>query len=499
MHKARSLFALSFACANAGCGTEVALAVYPVPADAGVPGLPEKPPQCGSTKLIDRLSYGAVPLPEAVRYKRTGYFFGLPQDDRIAFSMLNNHVGMVAWVNSSGTTVHVTFLAVGPDSISRVGADVPVDGTELSGLVALDDGFALLTRRPDIGEPIGPGMTQEQATFLVRWQNGGVTFAVPLTGTRSIVNVSDLALKRDFPNPVTGYPNPLSGRLAFNGSHFGAYFSVRGGVGDAHGLDSHADKFVEVDQSGQYVGGWRMGCRQSLGNRLVAEPSGFTAFCMSDGLIDTPGLRYVWGAGSSRRLASESVTREGAYVGGNFGSAVKIADGYVIAWASRGVTAGSSVESPIPSYDLHEPAAIILDNSGNLIFKDWPFLAPAPRPIRDAVNLHASPYGDKVLFVWETIDSPRFVASNGYSTGAYGGTHFRLMDTQGKPASDDEIMPTSIAPNGQDEIVQLPSGDLLWAYVPEVRDFQMPVTSMALPSLPPIYEIKFVRLRYCIP
>src|SRR5262245_19357368 len=144
MRKARYLAAVSCAIASAiaGCGTEVATAVYVPPPDAGA----GTPPQCPSTKIGDRLiHYGSVILDEPVRYKRTGYFFGLPQDDRIAFSVANNNVGMVAWVNAAGTTVRVTSLAIGADVISRIGADVPVEGTELSGLVALDDGFALLT------------------------------------------------------------------------------------------------------------------------------------------------------------------------------------------------------------------------------------------------------------------------------------------------------------------------------------------------------------------
>jgi hypothetical protein len=398
-------------------------------------------------------------------------------------------------VNGGGTTVYVTYLAVGPDSISRIGADIPVDGTELSGLVALNNGFALLTRRPDPGELIGPQMTQMQATFLVRWQDAREIFAAPLTGTTSIVSGPDTYMKRDFPNPISGFLNPLSGRLAFNGSYFGAYFSVRVPI---NGEYYHADKFVQVDLSGRDATGWRMGCRQSLGNRLVADPSGFVAFCMSDGTFDSPGLRIVSGSEDSRRLASESGS--GAYAAGNFGSAIKAPNGYLVAWASRGVALGSSVEAPEAYSDFHEPAVALLDNDRNLLSREWLSLAPSQKPIRDAVNVHAAPYGpDKTLIVWETIDTPQYRPSTGYSTGAYGGTHFRLVDAQGKVASEEEFTLESIAPNGQDEIVKFPNGDVGWAYVPEARDFQMPVASMQLPYLPAISEIKFVRLRYCTP
>src|SRR5436853_535796 len=106
MQKACYFVALSCAYASAACGTEVARAV-----DIAPPAVPEKPPQCPSAKITDRLKFSTVSLPEPVRYKRTGYFFGFPQDDRIAFSASNNAM-MVAWVNSSGTTVHVTPLGI---------------------------------------------------------------------------------------------------------------------------------------------------------------------------------------------------------------------------------------------------------------------------------------------------------------------------------------------------------------------------------------------------
>ena len=94
-----------------------------------------------------------------------------------------------------------------------------------------------------------------------------------------------------------------------------------------------------------------MGCRQHLGGPLVAEPTGFVAFCMSDGTIGDPGLNLVEGAWDATRLAYESapppdVTR--GYAGGNLGSAVKTADGYLVAWASRGVT-GTPVDTNSPT------------------------------------------------------------------------------------------------------------------------------------------------------
>jgi hypothetical protein len=388
--------------------------------------------------------------------------------------------------------VHVTQLT---PEFNRVGNDVLVDGTELSGLVALDDGFAVLTRRLDPGEPIG-NATPAQATHLVRWQNGRERFAVPLTGTKSIAVAPDNE-KRDF--PLTNPEIALSGRLAYNGLVYGAYFGVRGGSGDRYS-NLNSDKFVQVDDSGVFVGGFRSGCRQNLGVRLIPERDDFVAFCMSDGYWGTAGLHIALGSRSTTRLAPEAVSPSGGYLGGNLGSAVKVADGYLVAWASRLVEA---MDTESAYFDSHEPVLALLDKDRNLIPpRRWPFLPPdstPPRPTRDAVNVHAAAYGDRVLLVWETIDSPVFHPESGYSTGTYGGTHFRLVDGQGKSASEEETLFEARAPNGPDDIVQFPNGDLGWAYVPEERNFQTILAATTVPNLPMISDIRFVRLQYCTP
>jgi hypothetical protein len=71
----------------------------------------------------------------------------------------------------------------------------------------------------------------------------------------------------------------------------------------------------------------------------------------------------------------------------------------------------------------------------------------------------------------------------------------RLIDVNGNSASEDEVVPTSIAPNGPDEIVHFPNGDLGWAYVPEDRVF----TNITAPNVSALTEIRFVRLPYCTP
>ena len=483
MQKARYLVVVSCACASAACGTEVARAVD-IARDAGPTGIPVSPPVCNSNYVTDRIIRGEVTLPEPVSYRRAGYYYGHPQDDRIAFATTRNNGGLVAWLNSAGTHVHVT--AITPD-LQRDGDDVVVEGTEVSGLVAFDDGFALLTRRTDPGEPLGDAMTPVQAAYLVRWQNGAEAFAVPLTGTKSITNAPD-SEKRD-------YPTGLSGRLAFSGAQFGAYFTVRGAANDRY-VNLNSDKLVQVDETGLFAGGWRAACRQSLGTRLLAEMDRFVPFCISDGEVGTPGLYAALGTRSARRLATEVTYSSGNYATGNFGSAVPRPDGYLVAWASRGVSSNGNAAN-----NSHEPAVALVNPDLYLVADSvWPFQpVKGAEPAEDAVNVHAAPYGNRVLLVWETIASPQYRPGYGHSTGQYGGLHFRFVDFEGNAASEEEEMADPIAPNGPDDIVQFPTtGDLGWAYVVEPgRSFETLLTPSSVPNTPPINKIGFVRLTYC--
>ncbi|MER6356953.1 hypothetical protein ABT186_35380 [Streptomyces sp. NPDC001634] len=123
----------------------------------------------------------------------------------------------VAWPAADG--VHVTTLS---GSLERHGPDVVVPGAkEVGGLVAHDDGFALLTRVPDSNK------WGETAAALFRYRNGAQAFSTKLTGAAS----NDTA-------PV------LDSQLKWNGTMYGAYFVVHGAGGFADG--HYGDKLAYV-------------------------------------------------------------------------------------------------------------------------------------------------------------------------------------------------------------------------------------------------------------
>ena len=106
----------------------------------------------------------------------------------------------VAWQASN--SIHVTPLN---SAGQRTGSDIVVSGAqEVSGLVALDNGFALLTRKADTQS----NKWNETAAYFLRYSSsGGQLWSTKLSGA----STDDTA-------PV------LDGALRWDGTRFGAYF-----------------------------------------------------------------------------------------------------------------------------------------------------------------------------------------------------------------------------------------------------------------------------------
>jgi len=462
-----------------GCGTKIAQTTYQPAADH--PGSdagesPMRPPTCGPT-LKERLTVTSIPVDEDIRYKRAGYH-GFPSDERIAMDVQPSGASQVAWLDNGLSSVHVTPLTADE---TRAAPDTVIEGFDIGGLVAHEDGFAVLTRRNDPGDPIGDipdAGPVAPAAFLVRVRNNREVFADPLTGTRNITDDGD-ASRRDC---STG----LFGRLAFNGYFYGSYFAVRGCKGDwADGR--YGDKLVYADTRGQFLrGGWTWRCSQNLGLRLLPERNAFTSLCMSDN-EPQPGLNLVVGGLASKLIAREATLP--GYAGGDFGSVVKVADGrYLLGWVTRGVrvNAAGAIEAGMDTHDI--AYTFISSNYVPSAKASWLFRTPDVHEI----NLHLAPYGaDRILLVWNTITSPQ--CSDGLCLGAYGGTHFRLMYLDGTFVGPEEVI--DAPPNDGDDIVVFPNGDLGWAYVGGPRDYSAVLVNPS--SAPPMRQISVAKLMYC--
>ncbi|MER6121302.1 hypothetical protein ABT173_01090 [Streptomyces sp. NPDC001795] len=385
---------------------------------------------------------------------------------RTATAVAPNGTLRVAWPAADG--IHVTPLT---SAGRRSGADTVVKGAkEVGGLVAHNDGFALLTRVPDTNK------WKETAAALIRFKNGKQAFRTKLTGTAS----HDTA-------PL------LDGQLTWNGTKYGAYFVVHGAGGFADG--HYGDKLTYVGAGGGKLnGGWSWGCSHNEGIALHAETTGaFTSLCFDDwrsGLFVSTGI----GAPDDAPVVQREQCWAG-YCGGTFpgrtGDLVKSPTGrYATAFASRG--AASARKNPAdasgrgwtvtPRTSTHQVAVAFLKNRNT----------PAGKPVyltgakgTANVNVHVAPYGkDRLLVCWESLNNAK--CANGTRAGTFTGTHLRLIDWTGRFQSADKVVQARIT----GDIAVLKDGTLTWAHAPVTPSYTTALTG----SSPTATTLRIARL-----
>lgn len=452
---------------------------------------------CGSS-LATRLSISTVSVDDDIRYKRAGYDY-IPTDARVALAIAPSGNGYVAWTDNLLKHVHVTPLTA---LQTRLGPDWVIPGHDVGGLVAHDDGFAILVSRDDPGETLlnanlstTANPVYGDAAVLIRYTEGVETFAVALTGMSSITT--------DPSNPNDDCVETMNGRLAYNEHRYGAYFTVHECQPPTSTLTggAYADKLVYISGQGQILpGGWGWGCSIDEDLRLLPEADAFTALCMKDNGTSA-GMNLVReGATVTLNNLAEEFATDG-FCSGQFGSISKDAktNGYVVGWLTRGgvITSGGEQQPAKSANDI-----ALLHLSAGPDYSPGAVIAITDTPEVNEMNLHLAPYGtDRLLAAWdnvEHIDCNR-VPNTQTCFGDYTGTHFRLMNTIGQALTADEVLPAP--PNGRDDMVQFPNGDVGWAYVPDSdRDYStaLPMDSKGVPKVSTRRQISIARLIQCL-
>ncbi|WP_369030242.1 RICIN domain-containing protein [Streptomyces adonidis] len=397
-----------------------------------------------SATLAQKLSVSKVTLPVAFGYQEPGYN-QLREWTRVDTQAAPDGSVRVAWPASDG--VHVTSLS---PALARQGTDTVVPDTkEVGGLVAHDDGFALLTRVPDTNK------WGDTAAALIRYKDGSALFSKKLTGTAS-----------NDTSPV------LDGALKWNGSKYGAYFVVHGAGGFADG--HYGDKLAYVDDTGAVKsGGWDWGCSHNEGIALAPAASGdFPSLCFDDwrsGLFVSTGISAPDDAPVVQREQCWAGYCGGAYPG-NSGDLVKTSTGgYATAFASRGAasavknTADSSGRgwTVTPKTDTHQVALALLKDAST----PGSVVALTNDPGTDHRNVRVTPYGKNLLVSWESVADA--TCKDGTCTGKFTGTHLRVVDATGKPVAADEVVDARMA----GDIATLPDGSLAWAFASATPDY----------------------------
>jgi hypothetical protein len=475
-----------------GCGTKIAETATKPGAVIGNSGNDAaQPASCGAT-LASRLSVTYIDVDEDIRYKREGYD-NIPTDARLAFGVAPSGNSYVAWTNNAFTTVHVTPLTA---LQTRLEADTLIPGYDIGGLVAQNDGFALLLNRDDTGSPLVNTNNGSigKAVVVVRVKQGNIAFTAPLTGTNSIAFAN---------NPQYDCaPERFDGRISFLGGKYGAYFTVHGCQGDGPHESYYADKLSYFDdQAIPLSGGWNWGCQIDEDLRLVPEATQFTALCMIDQGTNA-GMNLIQeGAPPTLSLLATEFATSG-FCSGQFGSIVKSTnDGsYTVAWLSRGGVTGAAGALQ-PAKSANDIALLRLSPAPDYSPSSVTWVNPTPTI--NEMNLHIAAYGpDRLLVAWDSVEGIICDLHQDPNTetcfGNYTGTHFRLMDTQGNFLTPDEVL--TAPPNSRDDMVIFPNGDVGWAFVPDPdRNYSdiLPVDAQKVPLVAAKRQIGIARLIYC--
>jgi hypothetical protein len=462
---------LCLSTAGLACGRDRVEIIGRAP-DAGLPPTP-----CPAN-LAERLTITTVPVGKDIAWQKPGYD-KYPTDERVAMAVVPNtgHV-LVAWTGVAGKAadgsqlspqgVHVTAL---DDKFALTREDVIFPtAREVSGLVAHEDGFALLTRDTS-PEQLALDDDSNTVAFLIRYQNGKST-SVPLTGS-----TSGEAGARTLYSPF------LDGQLSWDGSTYGAYFLVRrGATDDSPGywrdLLSFRDGQLAIKLAAIN------GCDNNGGMRLVPDPGKagsvpqMTGVCVQQ--VGPTALKFT--AMEDNAIVSADEIGWPGYAGAKMGSLLKVGDGYLVFWLSLG---GSN------EHQGHDIRMARLDSNYKVVSGPTWF---ARTPGTEEWNLHVVPYGsERFLMVYEEIAIGSKVPNDfAVYPGTLVGSHLAIIDREGNVLSETRV--TNAPTTANDEPVVLPNGDVAWVFVNPSPDLSQTVAG---PNGPGQTNLNIARVRNC--
>ncbi|KAK8207178.1 hypothetical protein IWZ01DRAFT_575167 [Phyllosticta capitalensis] len=434
------------------------------------------------------------------------YWTGLPHHRRTPFAVSpDGKSAYLAYLDSSGTDVHVQ--PVNPSTFAATGTTVTVTGgKEAGGLVAHNDGFALLTNEAmpsSTSGDIPPSNTP--VAVLYRYTSGKQTWKTWLGGPN--VHADDgmgLSCSPD-----------LNGDLVYSeeAGYYGAYFVVTDYSGDASG--HYGDNLLyitpegKLDTSVEGTSSW--GCSHNTGIAFEAADAtpyasvcataekyqGFLALNTGNGGMDTTVATKISNENVTNGATNEALGgMSGSYSGlARFGSSAK----YILAWVSRGATdlteydwMGSGYVSSVNRTNPRHLAIAIMSDKKTLSGKaassevgaksgdsqiNW--ITPTSAA-NDCSNAHVATFGESnALLTWEEISNPQCNFISMGCAGTFAGTKFQEVDSTGATVGDAiTVKDTYVA----GDMVTMSDGRICWPYVSMTWDLSDTVAALGLSS-----------------
>ncbi|KAJ5257210.1 hypothetical protein N7478_013314 [Penicillium angulare] len=411
---------------------------------------------------------------------KAAYWTGYPHHRRTPFAVSpNGKSAYIAYLDSTETDVHVQQLD--PTTFKATGTSITITGgKEAGGLVAHNDGFAVL-----VNEAMPSGTTNAPpdntpVAVIYRYTNGNETWKTWLGGPN--LHAAD---------GLSASPD-MNGDLVYSlkSETYGAYFVVTDYSGDASG--HYGDSIQYVNTSGDVVdiegasSSW--GCSHNTGiafKETVKAP--FASICAEDQGAIWLNTKTQGMTNDGVKISNENTTNgaSGEPMGGMSGSYSALdrfynSTRFIFAWVSRGAidvtentwmgdgythvnnrTNGRNVAIALFSdkYTLvgDQATSTVGEEDGDSQV-NW-----ITNGSNDCSNAHVAVFdGDSALVTWEEISGPTcdFIAMG--CRGEFAGSFFQEVNSKGVNVGE-AVKTTDVYVAG--DMVTMGDGRICWPYV----------------------------------
>ncbi|GLI72235.1 hypothetical protein PoHVEF18_000405 [Penicillium ochrochloron] len=419
-------------------------------------------------------------LDSAFNPVKEAYWTGYPHHRRTPFAVSpDGKSAYIAYLDSSETDVHVQGLD--PTTFEATGVTVTVSGgKEAGGLVAHNDGFAILVNEAMPSGTTNAPPSDTPVAVLYRYTDGKQTWKTWLGGPG--VHASD---------GLSASPD-MNGDLVYSESEglYGAYFVVTDYTGDASGHYGDSIQYVtkagELDTISGASSSW--GCSHNTGIAFeAADQAPFASICAEDqGAIwlNTKGQGMM---SDGVKISNENTTNGGSGepmggMSGSYSALARFADTtkYIFAWVSRGAidvtentwmgdgythvnnrTNGRNVAISLftDKYTkVGDQATSVVGTEDGDSQVNW-----VTKSSNDCSNAHAATFGSSsALVTWEEISNPicDYIAMG--CRGEFAGTFFQEVSSDGTTVGD-AFTSTDVYVAG--DMVTMSDGRICWPYV----------------------------------
>ncbi|KAH6900436.1 hypothetical protein B0T10DRAFT_28636 [Thelonectria olida] len=405
---------------------------------------------------------------------KEAYWTGYPHHRRTPFAVSpDGKTAYLAYLDSSGTGVHVQ--GVNPTTFAAVGDAVSISaGLEAGGLVAHNDGFALLTNEVISGQNSGTA-----TPVLYRYTDGVKTFKTLLGG--SGIDSDNVLASPD-----------INGDLVFSetAGYYAAYIVVTATSGSASGHFGDAIRYITTDGKVETISGasssW--GCSHNTGIAFEeADAPPFASLCAEDqGAIwlntKTQGMSNDGVKVSNEHVINGASNEPMGGMSGSYSVLARFQDAssYIFSWVSRGAIdltenewMGSGYTTSKNRTNNRNVAVALFSDKNTLVGEQATSVVGSAdgdsqvnwltSGSNDCSNAHVATFDkSNALVSWEEISNPICDFDAMGCRGTFAGTKFQLVTSSGT-ATGDAITSDDVYVAG--DMVTMTDGRICWPYV----------------------------------